>query len=68
MGQIPKKIVAKVTGEDLRAARVKLGYTQEEMAKMLGTHYRTVGRWELGKTRVPLSVVLLLNTLSPKKP
>lgn len=63
---VPKKL--KFTGEELRDARVKLGYTQEEIAELLGIHYRTVGRWELGRTRIPYSVIMLLNTLSPKSP
>lgn len=33
---------------ELRAARKRLGLTQGELAKRLGTNYVTIGRWERG--------------------
>lgn len=37
-----------MTPDEIRQLREDLGLSQSQMGKKLGTHYRTVGRWELG--------------------
>jgi DNA-binding transcriptional regulator YiaG len=41
-----------ITGEQVRAARSKLGISQERMAYELGASVTTVNRWENGRTHV----------------
>jgi len=46
-------------GEELRALRRRLGWTQAKFAGMLGTHRDTVGAWERGKCEPPVMAVRL---------
>lgn len=39
----------KLSGEEIRAARLRLGLTQYELAQRLGCRPETVARWETGK-------------------
>jgi transcriptional regulator with XRE-family HTH domain len=48
----------KLTGEELKAWRIALGYTQEEAANQLGFTRATIQNWERSITRVPVSVEL----------
>ena len=32
-------------GERLRKARLKMGYSQEEVARRIDTHRTTIGKW-----------------------
>ena len=47
---------------DIKAFREKIGVTQEELAKMLGVHSRTVQNWESG-TKIPESKHVLLRNI-----
>lgn len=47
---------------DIKAFREKIGVTQEELAKMLGVHSRTVQNWESG-TKIPESKHALLRNI-----
>ncbi len=38
-----------MTGDDIRALREDLGWTQEQMAQRLGVSFTTVNRWERGQ-------------------
>jgi transcriptional regulator with XRE-family HTH domain len=38
-------------GDALRAARLALGLSQEQLARRLGVSFATVNRWERGRTR-----------------
>jgi len=53
-----------MTNNELKAARIKLGYNQVEMAKTLKTPYRTYQDWESGQNPIPgvceVAVELLL--------
>jgi len=42
-----------MTGEELKALRVKLKLTQEELGQRLGVTRVTVARWEIGLRKVP---------------
>lgn len=39
-------------GQSLRERREELGVTREALANALGTHLRTISRWELGEVAV----------------
>lgn len=43
------------SGADIRAARLALGWTQADMAEVVGASPRTIGNWE-GDHYVPLAV------------
>lgn len=35
---------------EIRAARERMGLTQEQLAQQVGVHPRTIGNWERGQT------------------
>lgn len=41
---------AMITGEEIRRARQRAGWSQGELARRVGTSQRTVGNWERGDT------------------
>jgi transcriptional regulator with XRE-family HTH domain len=43
--------------------RKQNGWTQEELAELLGVHQSQVSRWESGKTPVPDHIVKLIECL-----
>lgn len=45
------------------AARIKLGMSQVQLAKLLRVSDRTVGRWEQGAVPVPEATAMLLRIL-----
>ena len=56
---------------DVKAIRIKLGLTQEELARRLGVSWSTVARWEAGQGKPsPLAQQAIENLLkeSEKKP
>ena len=53
-----------MVGEDLRAARLRLGMTQAELAAWLGVPARQhIGRWERGERDVPAYIAAHVRTL-----
>ena len=42
-------MVPVITGQQLRRARERRGWTQEELAAQLGVTFRSVGNWERGE-------------------
>jgi DNA-binding XRE family transcriptional regulator len=56
-----------VTGDELRTWREKYGYTQQQLATKLGTHFVTVNRWENGAREIPPFLTLTLKTLAGEK-
>jgi DNA-binding XRE family transcriptional regulator len=46
-------------GEEIRALRRRLGWTQQKFARMLGTHQDTLGEWERGQREPPIMAVRL---------
>ncbi|WP_150460537.1 helix-turn-helix transcriptional regulator [Nesterenkonia ebinurensis] len=53
-----------LTGEEIRRARQRAGWSQEELAERVGSTYRTVGNWERGKTRPDQKETVLRSVLS----
>ena len=54
-----------MTGPELRALRLSLGWTQEQLAKAVGRKSdRTVHRWESGHDPIPPYVPLILATFT----
>ncbi|WP_041605402.1 helix-turn-helix domain-containing protein [Tistrella mobilis] len=41
-----------LSGAELRFLRVELGWSQEELARLLGRDKQTVGRWERGESNI----------------
>lgn len=58
MGQLPEALLA--TPKRFRELRESMQMSQAQLAEYLGVNTRTVGRWELGRTRIPRSCWLLL--------
>jgi len=52
---------------ELKAARHKLGYTQKELAELIGKNVHTVSRWENGETEIPKSIEMLLGFMLTQK-
>jgi DNA-binding transcriptional regulator YiaG len=46
-------------GEEMRALRRRLGWTQDKFAGILGTHRDTLSAWERGKCEPPVMAVRL---------
>ena len=49
-----------MTGDELRAARLRLGLSQEGLAEVFGVPASTVWRWETGKHAIERPRVLAL--------
>ncbi len=59
--------VSTVEVSPLASARLKLGFSQSEFAKMLGVSLRTLQEWEQGR-RKPSGAAKSLITIAIKKP
>ena len=55
-----------MTGQDLAIQRRSLGYTQAELATLIGTSRAAVNRWENGPKPVKYLVELFMAGLPPK--
>lgn len=57
-----------MTGDELRAARKRLGLTQAKLAALLGiSDGRAVRRWESGRRDIPAPIVVLLTAILTSK-
>ncbi len=56
-----------MTPEELKSWRKKAGYTQEELAQILGITKTTVYRWEAAMREIPPFLALALECLEKKK-
>lgn len=54
---------SELSGKAFRDLRESLGWSQSTLADYLGVNYRTVGRWELGQTRIPRVYELTMRQL-----
>jgi len=61
--ELKKPPLRRMTGEELRAWRIKHDLSQAELAELLGVGQNTISRWEQGKRSVPLYLPLLLKYL-----
>lgn len=52
-----------MTGEELRATRLRMGWTPEELAAVLRVSKAGVYSWETGRRAVPGPVAVLLDVL-----
>ena len=52
-----------MTGPELRAWRNQQGYSQPQLALMLGVHKGSLSRWESGVHKIPYVVTLALRQL-----
>jgi len=50
-------------GKELKDKRERLGFTQTELADILGVKMNTVYRWESGILTVPQSIELAMETV-----
>lgn len=56
-----------MTSIELKAWRTKNGYTQEELAQILGVTKTTVYRWEAALREIPPFLALTLECVEKKK-
>lgn len=49
-----------MTPADFRAARLKLGLTQDQLAQRMGVGKRTIYHWEYGSRHIPMIAVYFL--------
>ena len=49
-----------MNGQEVRAIRDKLGFTQEQLAREVGVHKNTVARWERNELAIRESTARLL--------
>jgi transcriptional regulator with XRE-family HTH domain len=52
-----------MTAEELKALRIRLGMTQEELAQKIGVARNTITRWEIGLRHIPEPVARLVQLL-----
>ena len=53
-----------MTGRELFEIRQRLGMSQPEMARTLGVHVNTLGRWERGQNRIPFTTAEYAKSLA----
>ena len=53
----------RMTGEELRAWRLRHGLTQAELAWLLGVSQSAVGKWETGDRKIPPFLSFTLSCL-----
>jgi len=54
-------------GSELKRRREAMGYSQGEMARLMGVHSMTLSKWERDVLPVPLYIELALKTLEREK-
>ena len=65
---LTSRIVAAMTGEEVRAMRRRLGLTQIELAELVGVAPNSVARWERGEMAVRESAARLMRLLAQRRP
>ena len=61
--ELKRPPLRRMSGEELRAWRLKHDLSQAELAYLLGVNQNTISRWELGQRKIPNYMVILLNYL-----
>ena len=57
-----------MTGQEVRAARRRLGLTQAAFAKRVGVERVTLARWEVGLNPVNRTAAILIRLLTQQAP
>jgi transcriptional regulator with XRE-family HTH domain len=52
-----------VTGQELRALRLRLRMSQEELARKMGKHRNTIVAWENGRSPIGITEALALRMI-----
>lgn len=58
---------SRINGKELRFLRTEMGFTQEEIAKLLKMSRATVNRWETGKERIDSNAEMFIRVLSAER-
>jgi transcriptional regulator with XRE-family HTH domain len=58
--------VVKLTAFEFKVARMRLGYTQAELAEIFGVHQNTIARWSNGRVRIPKTAIDAMQQLLAK--
>ncbi len=56
-----------MTGEEIKALRLRLGLTQTELGEAIGVYWGTVSRWEAGKMKPSTLALRALTELDRKR-
>ena len=64
--KLKKPPLRRMSGEELRAWRIKHDLSQAELAELLGVNQSTISHWEIGYRTIPLYLPLLLEYLEEK--
>ncbi len=56
-----------MTAQQIKAVREKIGLKKHELAQVMGVHYTTVYRWELGATQPTSYQISLLKNFGDVK-
>lgn len=57
-----------MNGDEIRQARERSGWTQQELAERIGVGMRTVGNWERGETVPKNRMAMLEHVLGAAEP
>ena len=58
--ELKRPPLRRMSGEELRAWRIKHDLSQAELAELLGLHQTAISHWESGKRKIPDYLSLLL--------
>ncbi len=64
--KLKKPPLRRMTGEELRAWRIKHDLSQAELAELLGVKQSAISRWETGKHSIPPYLHIVLSYLEKK--
>jgi transcriptional regulator with XRE-family HTH domain len=66
--KVTKRLLRCMNGDDLKKLRTEAGFTQEELAKKLGTYKQKISNWENGVSGISrLYVIAIEKVFSIKK-
>ncbi|MBI5633911.1 MAG: helix-turn-helix transcriptional regulator [Nitrospirae bacterium] len=55
-----------MTPQQFQQWRIDHDYTQAEIAEVLGVHYRTISKWEIGARKIPPFMHITLRCVNEK--
>ena len=65
--ELKKPPLKRMSGEELRAWRIKHDLSQAELAELLGVTQKAISQWELEQRKIPPYLSLVLEYLQEKK-